>query len=445
MSRLSLRLRSLLLAIIALSLFLPVTAYVLESAYTSSLTQAKVDELKLMNLALISEFELDPTGPAMPDLLYDEQLNLPQSGYVGVVIFRNEVVWQSASALNVALDTQLPVPPVGQSVFYEDFELATTPEHDYFLFAFTAEFASDNQFEPVHFIILNNTAAFSARRSQFLDTVWKGLAGLGALLLVLLSAGHFLILRPVRMLILEIQQASKGHQSGISAPYPKEFDGLKRSINHLISTESEQRARYKNSLGDLAHSLKTPLAVAMGTANLPPSARESMEQINLLVQRQLKRATAGSRGWQAPVRTDSVAKKIISSMQTIYRDKPLRISLSAQHDAAFNGDETDLFEILGNLLDNACKAAQQNVMLKIHRTGEILEIEVEDDGPGIDPLQQKHLLDRGIRLDTYGEGQGIGMAVVSDLVAIYGGQLAIGSGQWQGAKITLRFPIRPAG
>ena len=439
MKRLSLKIRSLLLAVVALVIFLPVTAYVLEEAYATSLTQAKVDELKLMNLSLISEFELSEAGIQMPDLLYDEQLNLPDSGFVGIIALDNEIVWQSASSLGAPDYTQLPAPPVGKTVFEKNYRLQSD-KADHFLYAYTAEFARGDDFIPVQFYVLNNTSAFAAKRALFLETVWKGLAGLGVLLLLIVSAGHVLILAPVRTLIAEIKRASDGRQEQLTAHYPKEFDGLKKSINQLITTESHQRSRYKNSLGDLAHSLKTPLAVALGTTGLPDAAKDAMEQINVLIQRQLKRATAGAKGWQAPVSVKQVSEKLTRSMMVIYRHKSLAVDTEAEPDTLFFGDETDLFEVLGNLLDNACKAADKKVRVCARTLHNATVIIVEDDGPGIPVAQQQALLGRGARLDTYTEGQGIGMAVVSDLVDIYQGQIIIEDSEWGGASIQVRLP-----
>ncbi len=439
MRRLSLKIRSLLLAVIALIIFLPVTAYILDDAYSTSLTQAKADELKLMNLSLISEFELSETGIRMPDLLYDEQLNLPDSGFIGMIALEDEIVWQSASSLGFADYPLLPSPAVGQAVFQQDYRLPPDNE-THFVYAYTAEFAQGDNFIPVRFYVLNSTAAFSAKRALFLETVWKGLAGLGVLLLLIVSVGHLLILAPVRTLIAEIKRASDGKQEKLTARYPTEFDGLKKSINQLIAIESQQRSRYKNSLGDLAHSLKTPLAVALGTNGLPHEANDALEQIDVLIQRQLKRATAGTKGWQAPVMIRQVSEKLTRSMQTIYRDKSLTIDERTDDNALFYGDETDLFEILGNLLDNACKAADAHVSLSATTLHAMTIIIVEDDGPGIPAAQQHALLGRGTRLDTYTEGQGIGMAVVSDLVDIYQGQMTIENSAWGGARIQIRLP-----
>lgn len=440
MRRLSLRLRSVILTLLALGLFMPVTVFTLDNAYTSSLRQAKLNELRLMSLALVSEFELDGDVPVMPELLYEEQLNLPDSGYVGMIVFRDNVVWQSASALNYTLSSPPPAPAVGEEAFIDDFHPRFDDTHRYFSYIFTAEFATSEDFEPVHFYILNEQTAFLTERNTFLDTVWKGMLILSGALLILLLVGTRLILLPVNRLISEIKRTASGQQKQLTANYPPEFDSLKGSINHLIETESAQRQRYKHSLDDLAHSLKTPLAVATGSRPLSDDARNALSDIDALIQRQLKRAAAGQTGWQSATPVKPSLLKLTGAMEKVYRERDLTLSCSCPDNAQFKGDQTDLMEILGNILDNACKAANAAVSVTVTQQAHWLVIAITDDGPGIASDQKKRLLERGERLDTYAEGQGIGMAVVSDLVSAYGGQLVISSPPEGGATIEVRLP-----
>ncbi|OFC69327.1 ATP-binding protein [Alteromonas confluentis] len=441
MTNLSLRLRSILLALVALIVFIPVTVITLDKAYTESLTQAKHNELKLMNLALVSAFELDGDTPYMPEVLYEEQLNLPDSGYIGLIIFRNKVVWKSASALNNAVIAQPLSPDVGDERFVTEDSGALSNIDSYFSYAFTAEFASDSGFEAVHFYILNNRAEFNIERDAYLDTLWQWLLLLSAGLLILLIVGINVVLAPVRGLIREIRLTASGHQPALDNTYPVEFTPLKNSINRLLEAEAQQRSRYKNSLGDLAHSLKTPLAAAMGTPALPDDAYESLVQIDHIIQRQLKRAAAAKSGWQASVDVAPVVDKLFSAMLKVHRDAELTLTREGDASCQFEGDGTDLMEMLGNVVDNACKAASSRVLVSLSRQQGWSHITIEDDGPGIPDDQKDALLERGERLDTYTEGQGIGLAVVADLVAIYEGRLDIADSHLGGAAITLSFPV----
>ncbi|NMH58877.1 ATP-binding protein [Alteromonas ponticola] len=440
MKGLSLQLRAIILALIALTLFIPLTVLTLDKAYTASLTQAKQDELKLMSLALISAFELDGNIPYMPEILYEEQLNLPDSGYIGLIRFRNKTVWQSASALHYDI-TQPPLSPaVGDELFLVDYTARFDRKRSHFAYAFTAEFAGAEDFEPVHFYIFNDKTEFNQERDAFLKTVWQWLSLLAFALLTLMLIGMALLLAPVRELINEISLMARGKQTRLTHHYPVEFSGLQSSINQLIQIEEDQRTRYKNSLDDLAHSLKTPLAVALGTPHLPEEARDALTQIDHLIRRQLKRATIAKSSWQAGVSILPIVNQVTQAIAKIYREKSLSIKVSGA-DTVFHGDKTDLMEMLGNVLDNAAKAAKTNIHVSLTHSDNWLEISVEDDGPGIPEDQREKLLQRGTRLDTYAEGQGIGMAVVADLVSIYQGRLLIETSSLDGAKITLQLPV----
>ncbi|GGF82224.1 ATP-binding protein [Alteromonas lipolytica] len=438
MPNLSLRLRSLFIAILALGLFLPVTVFTLSKAYTTSLQQAKYSELKLMNLAMISVFEFEDGDILMPEMLYDEQLNLPDSGYLGAITLGSEIVWQSASSVYTVFDNLPAAPATGDENFVTQLTLDNI-NNQYFGYTYTAEFDNGEQYVPVSFYVFNDRRDFLQERDAFLWSVWQYLGALGGGLLVVLIIGMNTLLKPVRLLISEIQQASGGHQTHLNEDYPPEFTPLKQSINQLLAGEAEQRERYKNSLGDLAHSLKTPLAVALGTQSLPESAKEPLQQIDALIKRQLKRAAAGASSWTQGEPVMPVVKQLTNALNKVYRDKHLTLAVQGD-DGLFFGDKTDLMEILGNLMDNACKAAQSKVTVTIKQLPRQTELHVDDDGPGIPAEQVERLLNRGQRLDAYTDGQGIGMAVVTDLLTAYEGKLTINRSVLGGASIKLTFP-----
>jgi two-component system sensor histidine kinase PhoQ len=185
------------------------------------------------------------------------------------------------------------------------------------------------------------------------------------------------------------------------------------------------------------------LAVLSGTEGLPEPAKEPISQINLQIQRQLKRAVAGTTStFEQAVPILPVVDKLFNAMDKVYADKNLTLTHDIQQKRiGFNGDITDLMEILGNVLDNACKAATRQVTLSVLTSLSKLQINIEDDGPGIPKNKREQLLERGTRLDSYKEGQGIGMAVVADLVSAYQGQLEISKSSLGGAKLTVVFPI----
>ena len=442
MHKLSLRLRSFAAAVLALLIFIPLTAVTLEQAFNGSLSQSMLQQLRAQSLTLISEFELDNTGrqAQMPEQLYNEQFNIPDSGLYAFIQSQDGVLWQSLSTLNWQQQPDFFAPDIGAEVFVEDFLM----QNNYFLYAYTAEFETSEGYQPVSFYVLQDKQVFNIEKSKFANTLWNWLGLIALLLLILLLVSLNAALLPISRLNKQIRQAESGQLKRIDQRYPPELEKLKSSINNLLDTEQQQRSRYKNSLSDLAHSLKTPLAVLSGTAGLPEQAKEPISQINLQIQRQLKRAVAGTLStFEQAVSIKPVVDKLFNAMNKVYADKHLTLTHDIQHQAlGFHGDITDLMEILGNVLDNACKAAVKQVTLSVLTNLNTLLIHVEDDGPGIPKDKREQLLERGTRLDSYKEGQGIGMAVVADLVSAYQGQLKIKQSNLGGAKLTLIFPIK---
>lgn len=400
-----------------------------------------LQQLRVQSLTLISEFELDNTGSqaVMPEQLYNDQFNIPGSGLYAFIRSEKGVLWQSLSTLNWQQQPELVAPDIGTEEFIEDFSM----QNIYFLYAFTAEFESSLGYQPVTFYILQDKQIFNTEKSKFANTLWNGLGLIALLLLILLLVSLNAALLPISRLNKQIRQAENGQLKRIDQRYPPELEKLKNSINHLLDTEQQQRSRYKNSLSDLAHSLKTPLAVLSGTEDLPEQAKEPISQINLQIQRQLKRAVAGATSsFEQAVAIKPVVDKLFNAMDKVYADKHLTLTHDIQNEElGFNGDITDLMEILGNVLDNACKAATKQVTISVFTNQNKLQIYIEDDGPGIPQDKREQLLERGTRLDSYKEGQGIGMAVVADLVGAYQGQLEIKQSDLGGAKLALVFPI----
>jgi two-component system sensor histidine kinase PhoQ len=439
---LSLRLRSFAAALLALLIFIPLTAVTLEQAFNSSLSQSMLQQLRVQSLTLISEFELDSTDSqaVMPEQLYNDQFNIPGSGLYAFIQSHDGVLWQSLSTLNWQQQPEFIAPETGTEIFIEDFIM----QNSYFLYAYTAEFETDEGYQPVSFYILQDKQVFNTEKSKFANTLWNWLGLIALLLLILLLVSLNAALLPISRLNKQIRQAESGQLKRIDQRYPPELEKLKSSINHLLDTEQQQRSRYKNSLSDLAHSLKTPLAVLSGTAGLPEQAKEPISQINLQIQRQLKRAVAGTTStFERAIPIQPVVDKLFNAMDKVYADKHLTLTHDIENqEFGFHGDITDLMEILGNVIDNACKAAAKQVRLSVLTNQSKLQIHIDDDGPGIPKDKREQLLERGTRLDSYKEGQGIGMAVVTDLVSAYQGQLEIKQSDLGGAKVILIFPTK---
>ena len=444
MANLSLRTRSLLFAIVGLLVIVPAILFTVERSYTSSLEQAKYDELKLMSLAMITEFEIDNGDAFMPQQLFEEQLNLPGSGFIGYIIWQNQVVWSSLSALDYE-EPQIDNFPAVVSELFATFPLVSSlydnNRKPAFYFSFSAEYENNGQFEPVTFLVFNEQFEFQQARETFIQTLgqWLALLSLGMLAIIVFIVRRVLV--PVSDIIDNIQAAEQGKVERLIDTYPPELESLKNSINQLLDSEAQQRQRYKNSLGDLAHSLKTPLAVINTNPSLPRELNEPLTQIDNIIQRQLKRAVSGQSARLAATPLAEPVNKLVGAMRKVYADKQLDIVNKVTHEFSIRADQTDLLELLGNVIDNACKSANTKVSISAEHHQQRVHILIDDDGPGIEDSHADAILNRGQRLDTYSEGQGIGLAVVMDLLESYNGQLKIQSSPMGGARFNLILPF----
>uniref|UniRef100_UPI002FDDA8E1 ATP-binding protein n=1 Tax=Pelomicrobium sp. TaxID=2815319 RepID=UPI002FDDA8E1 len=201
------------------------------------------------------------------------------------------------------------------------------------------------------------------------------------------------------------------------------------------------------ALADLAHSLKTPLAVLRGMADpesatpLSPAALgEQLDRMGRLVEYHLQRAAAGrATTFSGPVAVRPIAERLIATLAKVHRGKPVDATVGVGAQEVFRGAEDDLMEVLGNLLDNAYKWCRTQVRVAASRNEEGLCLTVEDDGPGIEPEEAQRLLERGVRADETVPGHGIGLAVVRDVAGAYDGTLVIDRSPLGGARITVCF------
>jgi two-component system sensor histidine kinase PhoQ len=272
---------------------------------------------------------------------------------------------------------------------------------------------------------------------------------LGALLGAIVLAG-----RPLGRLQRQIAEVEGGTRSRLQGPWPSELVGVTGGLNALLATEQERLERYRATLGNLAHSLKTPLAALRGLVEAPAALeREAVapqvDRMQDIVQYQLKRAVmGGGAATLAAVPVAPVLEDLRQALAKVYADRRVAIDLAVDPAVAYPIDRSDLFELVGNLLDNACKYGRSRVRLAARTREEPqwrrpgLELTVEDDGPGIAPPDRDRVLERGARADERVAGQGIGLSVVRDVAAAYGGSVAIDASTLGGALLTVTLPGR---
>jgi len=257
-------------------------------------------------------------------------------------------------------------------------------------------------------------------------------------------------LRPLRTVTADLQQIEKGRADRLDGHYPRELTGLTSSLNSLIAHSKTVQTRYRNSLDDLAHSLKTPLAILQSSCvdnNDAADAShalvsEQVDRMDEIISHQLQRAAVSGRTTLAkPVPVGRVVERLVRSLDKVYRDKQVTVELELDPSATFTGDEADLTEILGNLLENAYKYCQSKVRVSVgtDEHPDDVEISIEDNGPGIALEQVDTVLQRGTRMDESIPGQGLGLSMANEIITVYGGQLTFAASPLGGTLLRVSF------
>lgn len=280
----------------------------------------------------------------------------------------------------------------------------------------------------------------------FRRTLTLGLAGV---VLALMAAQAIAIawgLKPIAAMARHVDAVAAGSRERMGAAYPPELAGLARNIDRFIDHEIASRDRYRRAMDDLAHSLKTPLAVLRNALSGAPRAdaallNEQVDRMETAVAHQLSRALA-VRPVALAGRTllGPVVERLSKALGTAYGSKRVAFGADVAPDLKVRCDERDLMEMLGNLLDNAFKYCTRQVALGATRNAGAVRVVIDDDGPGVPAALRNNILARGARGDTVQPGQGIGLAVVTELVASYGGGLTIDSAPLGGARVILDLP-----
>ncbi len=434
----SLNRRIILSASLVLLIFITLTAAALNRAFIESSETALRDKLTSQLYALLAAAEVSDNEILMPSNELDALLGLPSSGvYASIINQTGDTLWQSSSALGATLPT-----PQWLSSGDKQFQQSRVAEHNYYSFAYGINWLSENDSLALTFNITTDLASFNQQLADYRNTLWGWLSAMALLLLI----SQALILRwglkPLRRVGDELNRIEAGEQQQIEHDYPSEIEHLTRNINQLLNHEREQKTRYRNALGDLAHSLKTPLAVLQSGLNADSQADAAMlEQIsrmNTIVEYQLQRAaTAGTSSSAQSLDVKLVLQRLQNSLSKVYRDKAIELQINVDDQLRFKGDEGDLMELLGNLLDNAYKWTQTRIEVSIEAQGKQLLIRVMDDGPGIAQDQVETLLQRGMRADQTVAGHGIGLSIVGNIVDAYHGTLHIKTSPLGGAEITV--------
>ena len=444
--RSSLSTRLLVITAVMLVAAFGVTIVVLDLVLRRSAEEALVDQLETQVTALIGAVEPDESGNFMiPQRLLDPRLGNPGSGlYAEILDASGLPLWRSPSAVGVDLATGATLNAGQRTLTRRKLADGTRA----LLLGVAINWELGPTATPAFQVF---TAADLAASERQLGEFRRQLLGwFSGVMFVLLAALWLAIrfgLQPLRRMSGEIAEIEKGGRDALSEEYPRELEGVGRGFNTLLRSERQRMERYRTTMDDLAHSLKTPLAVVRTEveAGQPDRAtlQAQVDRMQSVIDYQLKRAAAmGPRSLASrPVALAPILTELKASLRKIHRDKSVDCDLQVQEGSSYPAEQGDLYEILGNLLDNAWKWCQSRIVVTV-QAGEGLSVLVADDGPGIPEDQTEAVLDRGIRADQRGDvpGQGIGLAVVREIVGLYGGKVRIGRSSLGGAEITVHLP-----
>jgi two-component system sensor histidine kinase PhoQ len=424
-------------------------ALALDALYRRQGLRALQDVLDAQVIALISAADVEGDGRLVPQNLAEARLATPGSGLYAEIL-GSTGTWRSPSATGSGLN--LTAEPLPGERRLERARLADgTP---------VLGLSLGIRWEP-------DTAGprdFVVRAAQSLEPwyaellrVRAGLATGSLLLAILLLGGLAVALRvalgPLRRLEQEIVDIGAGRREALGGGWPRELAGVTGNLNAYVVGERKRMERYRATLGNLAHSLKTPIAALRSLIERRQADAEALEpyldRMQGIVEHQLKRAVFGGGGatlTDLPVQEP--LDQLRSALGKVYADKRVDLAIAVAPGTAYPVEAGDFLELAGNLMDNACKYCARKVAVRAtpwtssewRRPGLVLD--VEDDGGGIPVAERARVLERGARADESVAGQGIGLTVAREIAAAYSGTLEIGESRLGGARISVRLPGR---
>jgi signal transduction histidine kinase len=243
----------------------------------------------------------------------------------------------------------------------------------------------------------------------------------------------------------------EGKDSRLDGEYPTEVQPLVNDLNSLLTDREQRVHRALTKAGDLAHGLKTPLTLlnqqaeqarAAGQADLAAAIQQQVERMRRQIDYHLAHARASASGADPTARCQLLtsAEALARTMLTIHADRQLSIDVHVPAEHTVRGRREDVEEMLGNLVDNACKWARHRVEVRSSVEHGSIVTTVDDDGPGLDPSLRESVLKRGVRADEAAPGSGLGLAIVADLADLYGGSIVLGASPLGGLRAELRLP-----
>ncbi len=419
-----------------------VGAYLLSSLYRDYVERSFDDQLTFMLESLIAVSRVEAGGRvtlarALPDPLFDQ----PYSGWYWQIagadgpLARSRSLWDKTFAAEDGRDG-------GALRHYQ-----THGPDGRAVRALTRTITLPGSDQPYNFTVAGDQAEIGAEVAAFIQTLAVSLGALGLVLVGAVFAQVHYGLRPLRRIAPALADIRSGRDEHLAGEFPAEVAPLARELNELLDHNREVVERARTHVGNLAHALKTPLAVlANEAAAADGPLAETVDRQTRAMRRQvdhhLARARAAARRGtlRVEIKVEPVIEDLSRALVAIHAERGVKIAVKTEPDAVFAGERHDLEEMLGNLMDNACKWAKGTVRVSVAGQDARLVVRVEDDGPGLEPKERVSALKRGRRLDEKVPGSGLGLAIVADLAETYQGGLELESSPMGGLAAVLTLP-----
>ena len=449
----SLQTRLALVSALVLGACLGAVGVLLDRSFHAAVLTGAEEQLLAVAHGLLGAADESEGRLAIAGYLGEPRLEQPDSGLYAFVEEAGEgIIWRSPSMQASAGDPAAYRPAIrrpapGESFFGsadEDGAATTKDAARHFALAYTVIWEALGNTQ-LTFWVLVDQAPYQRQIAAFRRSMALGVAVAAlAFVLVQLAALRW-GLAPLRRMERRIRRLEAGARQSIGSDYPKELRPLAGNLNRFIAVERGNRRRYRRAMDDLAHSLKTPLAVLHNglreaAGNDAALLRDQLARMETTVAHQLSRAAAARTALPVDaLAAMPVAQRIARALERAYADKGVVVE-AVDSPATVRVDERDLMEMLGNLIENAFKYSRQRVRLTARSEAGRVTLGIEDDGCGIDPGRRELVLQRGARADSNTSGQGLGLAAAAELATAYHGRLDIGDSPLGGAALHLTLP-----
>lgn len=442
----SLRARYLVAAAIVLIMGLGATGIALDRSYANGVERNIRDRLESNVNQVLASIQ-ENNDQLRVNAVLDSRLQQPESGYYAGLI-SDQYNWQSASSVG-DLKADLPELEAGAQYYH-------SPSQQFRRYVYALRLGwetTGGQVIPITVWSSIDRWHFTNEVSGFRTDLWRWLLGVATLLLLLQAIAGWLGMQPLQRVSRQIRAIEQGKRSALDDDYPVELRPLTDNLNALLSSELAGQQRYRIALGNLAHGMKTPLAVLQSVMEKNEvhdqdkvQALDAVSELHGVMRYQLERAASAARKTiSEPILIAPLIQRLCAAMEKVYAGQSVSLTTDISSDCVFFGEQRDFMELAGNLIDNACKYSDGQVSIDAHNTDDNtrrpgLVFDVHDNGPGLSSEKFSQLMQRGMRGDEKADGHGLGLAIVAEIADAYQAEIKAAPSSLGGLQVSVAFP-----